>query len=365
MSNWNQVRSVDSVLRDIGVSHPVLDGKLHRCGKKQELWYRANTCSLKDGRSGIFCSFGNWVSGEKSKIYEISGSSPRAKYRPHAAPIVASPSGSSSGEREFAAAHSKSLIQKLPASGYSHYLERKKVSTVPDSGLRFSKTFIFVPSVDIDGNVFGGQRIYGDGRKYFIKGQAKKGLFHLIGEIGSKLYICEGLATGLSIRMASTEAVAVAFDAGNLESVALAFRKRYPSLHIVIAADNDRQRESEGKGNPGLDKARQAACSSLSRYVYPTFEGEIGTDFNDLYIQKGIDIVAEQLLDEKFAMSEAEVWNSAISTCQHVIEELRLSISPGVHSLPIVNPTCETLKILQEKLSDLKHELPSPVRAGV
>ena len=44
---------------------------------------------------------------------------------------------------------------------------------------------------------------------------------------GGKLIVCEGYATGASLHDATGEAVAVAFNSGNLEAVALDLRAKY------------------------------------------------------------------------------------------------------------------------------------------
>ena len=67
----------------------------------------------------------------------------------------------------------------------------------------------------------------------------------------------------------------VAFDAGNLMPVALAFRKKYPDMDIIICADND----TETEGNPGLTKAKEAAKAINARLAVPPISG----DFNDYY----------------------------------------------------------------------------------
>ena len=51
--------------------------------------------------------------------------------------------------------------------------------------------------------------------------------------------------------------MAVAFDAGNLEPVALALRAKFPHIEITLCADND----MNTPGNPGLSRAREAAAA--------------------------------------------------------------------------------------------------------
>ena len=108
-----------------------------------------------------------------------------------------------------------------------------------------------------------------------------KGCYHAIGKPSGKLIVCEGFATGATIHEATGEAVAVAFNAGNLGAVAYALHKKYPELAIVIAADDDHKTD----GNPGLTSAKSAALAVGGFVVAPQFPAgrpAKATDFNDL-----------------------------------------------------------------------------------
>ena len=147
-------------------------------------------------------------------------------------------------------------------------------------GVRQQNNRILVPLKDIDGNIRSLQYIYPNGKKYFHKGGAIKGCFHLVGEVNNTIYIAEGYATAASVFQLNkgTVPVAVAFTAGNLKQVAIELRKKYPQTYIVILADNDRFTP----GNPGLTKAREAADAVHGEVRCPTFrENEPGTDYND------------------------------------------------------------------------------------
>nr|MBP6718150.1 toprim domain-containing protein [Rhodoferax sp.] len=78
----------------------------------------------------------------------------------------------------------------------------------------------------------------------------------------------EGYATGASIHECTGHAVAVAFNAGNLEAVAVALRTKYPALKIIIAADDDHQTP----GNPGITKAKAAAQTTGATLAVPVFK---------------------------------------------------------------------------------------------
>lgn len=80
--------------------------------------------------------------------------------------------------------------------------------------------------------------------------------------------MCEGFATGASIHECTGHAVAVAFNAGNLSTVAMALRIKYPSFKIIIAADDDRHTP----GNPGVTKAVAAAQASAGALAVPIFK---------------------------------------------------------------------------------------------
>ena len=136
---------------------------------------------------------------------------------------------------------------------------------------------------DTSGKVHSLQTIAPDGTKMFMPGGRVKGCYFSIGKPKDALIVCEGLATGASIHECTCNAVAVAFNAGNLEAVALALRTKYPALKIIIAADDDHH----NPGNPGLAKATAAAQAVGGWLAVPDFAShdrpDSATDFNDLH----------------------------------------------------------------------------------
>lgn len=130
------------------------------------------------------------------------------------------------------------------------------------------------------------QRIALDGGKRFLFGGRIRGAYSPLGRIipGQPLCICEGWATGATLH-ASGYTVACAMNAGNLKAVALALRAEYPGAEIIIAGDDDRQTEADGKGNPGRTAAHEAAIACGGLVTFPEWpEGAPLTlsDFNDL-----------------------------------------------------------------------------------
>jgi len=195
--------------------------------------------------------------------------------------------------------------QYLP-TGHSPYLERKGVQAF---GLRFSPSqngTVAVPMADPAGRVWGLQIIRGPDRRkgqlekeYWPRGLAKQGHYHLIGGTPAGLVlIAEGYATAASLHQATGYPVAVAFDAGNLQPVAVALHKTYSRAKILICADDDYRTE----GNPGVSAASAAALAVGGKYLAPVFsepratEGAKGpTDFNDLHQAEGLHVVRAQV----------------------------------------------------------------------
>lgn len=129
------------------------------------------------------------------------------------------------------------IWEKARTEGSSPYLDRKKVRAF---GVRFMRDTLLVPLRDIEGVLQGLQYIGED--KKFGSGVIKEGRFHLLGEIrpDAPFAFGEGYATGASVHMATGWPTVVCFDAGNLEPVVAQWRKLYPDLQFVIAADDDR-----------------------------------------------------------------------------------------------------------------------------
>lgn len=204
------------------------------------------------------------------------------------------------------------LWARLAPSGNHPYLERKQVPAV---GVRFGPDerghgpCLVIPLRASDGVLTSLQFIYPDGSKRFLPGGAKKGAFHVLGEIGpdSLLYLAEGYATAASLYLATDRPVVVAFDAGNLAAVAAALRRVYPAVRLVVAADNDQWKAAEigpdgrPKGNTGVIKALAVARQYGTRLAVPDFTGLDSrgrpTDFNDLARLAGLEEVKRQLSD--------------------------------------------------------------------
>lgn len=121
------------------------------------------------------------------------------------------------------------------------------------------------------------QFIEADGGKRFLPGGEIKGCFFGIGMSGvtvdepGRILICEGFATGASLREWFRQPVIVAFYKGNLEPVARRIRTLYPNHELIVCGDND-------KSGVGQKAARAAALACGGKYLLPPI---VGQDFND------------------------------------------------------------------------------------
>ena len=188
------------------------------------------------------------------------------------------------------------------------YLKRKLVKSF---GLRIGcfrnqDGALLVPIRNIDGQITSLQAIFqnenpqlGRDRDYLPGGQ-KRGCFHVIGNkptgANPVIVICEGYSTGASIHMATGYCVVVAFDAGNVPTVAKLMRQQFGRATIVVAADNDQWHE-DGKQNDGVHYARQASITTGGLLAVPKFTrlSDKPTDFNDLHVLEGLNAVSDQI----------------------------------------------------------------------
>lgn len=166
------------------------------------------------------------------------------------------------------------------------YLRAKQVHA---HGLRVEAGHtLLIPLRDTAGKLHSLQSIAPDGSKRFMPGGRVKGCYHAIGRPEGRLVLAEGYSTGATIHEDSGDAVAVAFNSGNLLPVARALRAKFPRLTLVVAADDDWKTE----GNPGLTAATIAARDVGALLAVPKFgdlpRATTDTDFNDLHRLAGM-----------------------------------------------------------------------------
>jgi putative DNA primase/helicase len=161
-----------------------------------------------------------------------------------------------------------------PASPGHAYLRRKGVEP---HAAREHKGLLCLPLVDTARALWSLQFVDADGSKRLLRGGRKAARFIPVHEPpeAERLLLCEGWATGATLAEHEPGAlVLAAVDAGNLPAVAVAARRRWPSLSMVICGDAD---------PAGVEAANRAARASGAAVALPEFlPGAVGTDFNDL-----------------------------------------------------------------------------------
>jgi putative DNA primase/helicase len=220
-------------------------------------------------------------------------------------------------QARHAAAEDVALVQWRAAqrTGSSDYLLRKGIEA---ESVRFAADgALLVPMLRYDlpreQSLKGLQAIRADGQKRFTPGMAKAGTACRLGlhSVGQPIIVCEGYATGMSIRMATERrfAVVVAFDAYNLPGVALSIWQQNQDALMVLAADDDWRTQISGVAtNVGriqvalatemlLDAGATCAVRTAPVFAPHTPRSDKDTDFNDLHRLEGLPEVREQILN--------------------------------------------------------------------
>jgi putative DNA primase/helicase len=317
---WGAIEKFEAAMMAAGLDAPALteadlDGKWHRVplrGKKTNNTDGAYKAEMTaDGLHGLIR---NYVDLERPIAF-----SERQWTDPHVFAALQAQQRQRQAERdaalreaqEAAARKAQSLwdrARERPIGGGLDYLRRKGLGDI-GFGARFvagggfggegHRGALVIAAADVDGKVWSAQTIDAEGNKHFLKDGRMAGSLFWIGRPvdGQPIVVVEGFATGASARMALGHAVAVAFNAGNLRPVAEAIRARYPSSPLALLADNDREKEAQGKGNAGVAKASAAAQALGASWLAPTFTAPTpfsATDFNDLMVHEGLGAVREQ-----------------------------------------------------------------------
>ncbi|MFZ1640509.1 MAG: DUF3987 domain-containing protein [Candidatus Contendobacter sp.] len=188
-----------------------------------------------------------------------------------------------------------------PVHGADHpYLAKKGVPGL--GAVRLLQSTLLVPLFDVKpGALCSLVRILPTGEKYNLEGAKKAGCAGPIGPeptAGGRVWLCEGIATGLSLHLATGDPVYSCGDAGNLAPVALALHERLSTARIWIGGDND------PAGRQGAQKALQAVYGA--RAVFPEIPAGKGTDWNDLHAAAGLEAVKTQLQAAATAPVEPE-----------------------------------------------------------
>jgi putative DNA primase/helicase len=310
------------ILTKLGADGSLLDGK-HRpcpaCGgddrfrfddKEGRGTHICSQCGAGDGFELVMKMFNYSSFKDAAKAVEdvlgIEGKPPsedeQRAYRKRLADERTKREKQEAEAHRIAAIEAKRICGASPPVSTEHaYLQHKKVKVY---GIQLDGKDLIIP-VCINGEIVSFQRIGPDGKKLFLKGGEIRGGFHSIAgdeRAGTgRIIIVEGYATGATIREATGDHVAVAFNAGNLARVAETIRAKHPDVEIIIAGDNDESQTGETKGKAAADMVGGS-------FIMPEFaDGETGSDWNDYAATHGLSAVADafQIIPESEQVSES------------------------------------------------------------
>lgn len=293
-------RQFGNAIRAAGLTPPdvIEPGRFYRfSGEDKRNGNTAGWCKLfADGQGGIF---GDWSTGMnetwQAERDKPMSASEREAWRRQIEEAKAA-AEADRVERQGNAAKRAAELWKgaAPAPTDHPYLTKKGIGP---HGVRVHDGRLVVP-VRCGADLVSLQFIGPNGDKRFLTDGRTGGGYFSIGKPADVLCIAEGFATGASIHEATGHAVAVAFNAGNLETVAKAMREKFPGLRLILCADDD----SRTEGNPGITKATEAARAVDALVAVPDFGAdrpEGATDFNDLAALHGLDAVKDAIANAK------------------------------------------------------------------
>ena len=320
----------------------VIDGEFHRFSTNHASSDTAGWYVLNQDGDIVYGAFGDhrsdlkvgWSSKDETRMSLIE----RKKYDAERIRIFEKAKREKEKIHLDAAKHAERIWNEaIPANSEHPYLKRKAVKAY---GLRKNQRdgfdVLIVPLKDIHKKTWSIQYIHPDQRKLdkiFMKNGRISGLFFTIGDPTYERVVCEGYATGASIHEATGYCVHVAFNAGNLKSVAKTIRQQHTESKIFIAADDDYRTE----GNPGITKAKETAELVDGEMVVPIWtadtRSEKDTDFNDLGRCEGLqairqcfekadasEVTKKESVDENDAEDKSSIATKLVSLTQNTTE---------------------------------------------
>lgn len=247
------------------------DGKVHRFrveGDKagsRNGWYMLHSHPIPAG------AFGSWKTGAthtwRDGSHQPLSSAQRAELQRQFEAMQQARAAEQAAVHQAARERAEKLWRLAkPAHNGHPYLARKRVQAI---GVRQLREALLIPLRDAAGVLHSLQFIGADGSKRFLTGGRISGCYFAMGRPTDAVLICEGYATAATVFQATGAACAAAFNCGNLLAVAKALRGKFPSLRIVVCADDD----SATPGNPGVTKATEAARAVRGFVAVPRFKG--------------------------------------------------------------------------------------------
>lgn len=340
-SSWENFHDVQLQMAAFGIELQKKDAgfpkrlaKRVTCGLGGKDWYKLYEFT-RDHKVYLVGGFGTYRHGGSFQKVEVDwaplSEAERERQRAERQAQIEAAAARRREEVELARASAIEIWRKASASGHSPYLERKGLlgescrfvarqmtlrwpgeAGQEDTVVYLPEGTLVLPLIRYDFAKAEALRalqfIKPDGQKVYLKGFEKPGCALRLGDVSDDtplVLVCEGYATGLSIRLGVDFRfpVFVAWDAGNLVHVVPLVRALYPHKRLLICADDDWKtfdRRTGRPNNPGRTTAKQVARDVPGcDLVWPVFtvadRGDKDTDFDDLRQREGLHVVRRQL----------------------------------------------------------------------
>ena len=198
------------------------------------------------------------------------------------------------------------------------------------------------------------------------------GAVHVIGQLvnGAKIVVGEGFATVASALLADPKAVGVvAFSSSNIKTITQQLADNFDQSKIIFLADNDHETSAAGNGNAGILAAIEVLdfSNKITAFV-PTFKNGKGkSDFNDLHIEQGLDVVREQLNDNyhKLTLDKSPLLRALqklrYMPSSKIEAQLRQAISIGSTAIPTLLSKDELFVLVRDELHRISLRRNMPV----
>lgn len=246
MSSFEHTANFIQAMVAVGITPPdtiIADGQIHRFGHKKNGWYVYHEGNISGGAFGFWgkVETQNWHSKQPSEFNQAE----REAWLKQQAAITAKVKAEKAAKQAEAAKKAIYLWSKARTDVDLKHVYLLAKGGIYPHGARQLGQALLIPVYGQDKQLTGCQFIYGDGSKKFLTGTKKQGSFCCLKPANFEptdtqtIYIVEGYATGVSVFMAMNGLVFIAFDKGNLKSVAIFVRSKYPQAVIVICGDND------------------------------------------------------------------------------------------------------------------------------
>ncbi len=267
-------------LNTIGIFPPnaVTDDKIHRFGKHGECWYVLH--ESKRGTGTIYGYYGDWSSPENKQLFFCSREQGLTTQEKEDAKRQQRDMEREKEEiRKRISVEMLSYYNSLPMADDHPYLEKKGVFAMPD--LRIDGDLLIIPLYDVNGKIQTLQKIDERGEKKLYYGLSSSSVRYVFSG-STRVFLCEGYATGASIHEATGATVVCAMFAGNLPKVARDYKG------ATVIADNDESKTGETKA----EECRESDCDYI---LIPN----LGWDANDYASAYGREALKELLLGKE------------------------------------------------------------------